>query len=154
MLCAAIFFLAAACSDPKGDFIGPRVLDNCGETWPVCNTQAGCVLGPESYIEGTLPHTIKFEVTLGEPSTVRVHLYLADATAAGTLTTLTWNEPGCVAHVDVQVTGEDLLKESQTQGEFFRDELLQVVGDHLITVDSDARASYDLKIDILTARGQ
>ena len=146
--------LTASCSDPRGEFIGPRVLDQCSGGWPVCSTLVGCILGPESYIQGALPQAFGFIAHLDEPSTVRVHILLDNATAAGTLTTLTWNEPGCTSHIQTQVTGQVLLEESQRQGEFIRDGLLQGLGDHLIQVDSDARASYLLKVDILSARTQ
>src|SRR5262245_44989268 len=71
------------CDSQKDAFVGPRVEDHCDESWPVCDLVAGCVLGPESYREGNFPGDGRFIVRIGEPSTVKVSLYLEDVRAAG-----------------------------------------------------------------------
>jgi hypothetical protein len=144
----------SACGGGLSDFIGPRVLDPCNGTWAVCNTVVGCVLGPESYAQGSLPQSSGFLVTIGEPSTIELSFFLSNPTAAGTQTTLTFNEAGCRAQITDQIPGQDFLTESQAQGEFVRDADLVDIGDHLIQFDSDARAQYAVKVDIIPKRTQ
>jgi len=130
------------------------VLDPCNESWPVCTTQVGCILGPESYAEGTFPRTFGFIVQLQEPSTVNLSLFVDNPTAAGMLTAETFNETGCTSHVEVDTTGQVFVTESQTQGIFTRSADLADIGDHLIQVTSDARAAYLVKVDIISKRDQ
>jgi len=128
------------------------VLDPCSGTWPVCNTVVGCILGQESYTQGSLPSTSGFIVQIGEPSTLRLSFLLDNATAAGVQTVLTFNEAGCRARVQLDISGETFLQESQTQGLVYREADLVDVGDHLIQYQSDARANFLLKMDIISKR--
>ena len=143
-----------ACTSDRSAFIGSRVLDSCNQNWQVCETTVGCILGPESYAAGSLPQSFGFIVQLGEPSTVRLHVFLDNATAAGTNTGLIFNAVGCGSSIPFNLTGDDFLKESQTQGEVVREALLTDIGDHLIQVESDARADYLVKVDVISQRGQ
>lgn len=146
--------LLVGCTNSESDFIGARVLEDCNGTWAVCNTVVGCILGPEAYVHGEFPQASGFIVILGEPSTVVLSVYLSNATAAGTQTTFNFWEAGCRANIPVQVTGQDFLQESQTQGLFSTQADLVDIGDHLIQYQSDARADYDIKVDVISKRSQ
>jgi hypothetical protein len=152
---AALLLGAASlggCGSSLSDFIGPRVLDPCNGTWPACNTIVGCYLGPESYAQGALPLSSAFLVKVPEPSTVVLSFLLTNPTAAGSQTVLTFNEGGCRAQVQYQIPGEEFLAESQAQSQFVRQADLADLGDHLIQFDSDARAQYAVKVDIVSKR--
>ncbi|MHB1845034.1 MAG: hypothetical protein ACYCWW_09400 [Deltaproteobacteria bacterium] len=144
-LCAA----ATSCGSPKDAWIAGRILDPCGGSWPVCNTVVGCPLDSSSYAEGKFPGTAQYLVQTPGPATVTIHLFLDEVTAAGSEATLTWFETGCTSRFQTQVTGAVFVGESQNLGEFQRSEQLAGAGDHLIQIQSDATASYSVKVDIV-----
>jgi hypothetical protein len=141
------------CSGGKGQFVEGRVLDRCGETWPVCSQIAGCLLGGESYLEGRLPGEVRFIVQVPEPSKVRVSLYIEDASAAGEETALHFYEDRCRSRVREAVSGRAFLGEAEQFGEFTREALLTGLGDHLVELISDAQVRYALKVEVNPTRG-
>ena len=148
-----LFVLAEGCG-AKQQFIEGRVLDTCDRNWPICDQVAGCLLGGQSYIEGRLPGTTRLSVQLAEPSTVRVHIFLDSVTAAGQETALSFYETGCINRTRQSVTGQAFVGESSQIGEFIREADLSAVGDHLISLTSDAEARFTLKLDIIAKRTQ
>lgn len=153
-LCASLFAaaLASGCGDRRSDFVGARVQDLCDESWPVCDTVAGCVLGAESYRAGRFPGTSRFVVRLAEPSIVRVSLFLEDARAAGEQTFITWYEDGCRARIREDLSGKTLFAEAERFGAVTREAELDGVGDHLVEIDSDAQAAYLVKVEVVSRR--
>ncbi len=144
--------LVVGCGGAREDFIGARVKDACGEAWPVCSRVAGCILGPESYSEGRFPGRQQLIVQLKEASTVKVSLYLEDATAAGRETVVQFHEEGCRARIRRATEGRAVLDATERQGAFTQEAELTGVGDHLIEVESDMQARYLVKVDVTPLR--
>jgi hypothetical protein len=63
-------------------------------------------------------------------------------------------EDGCSSRVQQTATGQQFADESRQMGEFDREADLTGIGDHLITVTSDAQARYALQIEIVPKRDQ
>ncbi|AKQ68755.1 hypothetical protein A176_005667 [Myxococcus hansupus] len=146
--------LMGGCDGTREDFIGARVRDTCGAAWPVCNRVAGCILGSESYSEGRFPGRQQFIVQLKEASTVRVSLFLEDATAAGRETVVQFHEEGCRARIRRATEGRAVLDLMERQGAFTQEAELTGVGDHLIEVESDLQARYIVKVDVVPLRNR
>jgi hypothetical protein len=141
---------ATACSDPLGDFKSGLVLDPCNGNYPVCDTVVGCALTDSSYIEGTFPGSGKFMIQLAGPSTVELHFFLINPSAAGSELFITWYESGCTTQFQTAVPGNVFIGEAQqNNGEFFRSQDLSAQGDHEIEFNSDATAQYVAKVVIL-----
>jgi hypothetical protein len=148
----ATLLLAAvtACSDPLGQFESGLVLDPCNGNYPVCNTVVGCTLTDSSFIQGQFPGSGKFMIQLSGPSTVELHFFLQDPSAAGSQMLITWFESGCTTEFQTTVPGSVFIGEAQqNQGEFVRSQDLTAEGDHLIEFQSDATAQYVAKVVIL-----
>lgn len=126
--------------------------DKCDQSWPICDTFSGCLLGPQSYVEGRFPNRGKFAVQVPEPSVVRVHVFLEDIGAAGEQTSFIFYEDRCRSKTRIDATGKAFVAESQRSGEFVREADLLGEGDHLIEFESDAQARYTLKIEVLPKR--
>lgn len=150
----AVFALlaGAGCGDRRADFLQGRVEDACNEAWPVCDTVAGCILGPESYREGRFPGDARFIVRLAEPSIVRVSFFLEEVGAAGALTVITFHEDGCRARIREELGGRTFVGEAERFGFVGREAQLNGVGDHLISLESDAQARYLVKVDVTPVR--
>ncbi|MFL5321551.1 MAG: hypothetical protein ACJ790_17950 [Myxococcaceae bacterium] len=146
--------LLQGCGNHKDDFISGRVQDKCDGTWPICDSFAGCLLGPQSYVEGRFPNHGKFVVQVPEPSTVRVHVFLEEIGAAGEQTSFTFYEDRCRSKTRLDTTGKEFVAEAQRSGEFVQEAELVGVGDHLIEFASDAQARYDIKVEVLPKRLQ
>jgi hypothetical protein len=138
--------------DSEGDFIGSRVLEDCNQSWPVCDLVAGCVIGNESYVQGRLPGTLRVIVRLDEPSNVSVALFLKDTTGAGTQAVFTFYEAGCTARTRVEMTGDVFVKENEDLGFVARSQDLTTLGDHRVEFTSDVQARYDFKLDVTPLR--
>lgn len=144
----------AGCGNPKDEFIGARVLDTCNQTWPVCGSVAGCLIGPQSYVEGGMPGQQRFVVQISEPSTVRVRVFVDSISSQGSQTTLTFFEDGCRSRVQAQATGKEFADEARQMGEFTREADLTGIGDHLIEFDSDAQVQYSLEVEVVAKQDQ
>ena len=151
---AALVAISAGCGGRREQFIAGRALDQCNQSWPVCDTIAGCLIGEESYLAGRLPGDRKLVVRLAEESTVRVHVFVENTGAAGEETSVTWFEDRCRARLRTAVSGRAFVGEAEQLGEFVRDADLTAVGDHLIELQSDAQAEYTVKLEILPKRLQ
>jgi len=142
--------LLAGCSDPLGNFKSGLVLDPCNGNYPVCNTVVGCTLTNSSYVQGQFPGSGKFMVQLSGPSTVELHFFLQDPSAAGSQLFITWFESGCTTEFQTLVPGNVFIGEAQqNDGEFVRTQELSAQGDHLIEFQADATAQYVAKIVII-----
>ncbi|MBL9037515.1 MAG: hypothetical protein JNG84_03265 [Archangium sp.] len=141
-----------ACGGVRDQFIAGRVQDECDGTWPICNTQVGCVIGDRSYVDGRFPGKNRVIIQLFEPSSVTVSFYLEQVSGAGEETAINFNEDGCRARVRTTVSGRTFVGESQQKGFVSRSADLSGVGDHLIEWESDARANYLAKVDVLPLR--
>ncbi len=149
LLCVVALF---SCGTKKQEFLGTRVKDSCNGEWPVCSEIVGCLLGDTSYVEGKFPGEARVIVQLFEPSTVTASLYLEETSAAGAQTVFNFNEDACRARQREAVNGKALLDEFEKTGVVFRKADLSGVGDHLVTVTSDARSKFMLKIDVAPTR--
>lgn len=151
-----IFALTAlvSCRGVKDDFIAGHVLEHCDQSWPVCDSFAGCLVGEQSYIEGRFPNSGKFIVQVPEPSTVRVHMFLEDIGAAGEQTSITFYEDRCRSRTRIDETGKEFVAEAERVGEFVREADLAGQGDHLIEFNSDAQARYTIKVEVQPKRLQ
>ncbi len=153
-LVAAIALAAAfSCTSPRDSFTSGRIQDPCSQTWPVCNTVAGCILGETNYVGGNFPGSFTFIVTTQAPSTISVNVYLQTVTAAGTTTTITWFETGCSASFPQTFPGNVFVGETQDQGVFTASQAVVGIGDHEVTIVSDATASFLLSVDIVPTTG-
>ena len=145
--------MVAGCADIKQQFLGSRVEDKCDTTWPVCDTIAGCLLGDSSYISGRLPDkNARVGVQLFEPSTVTVWFFLENIAGSGDETAISFYEDRCRSRVRQTISGRAFIGEMEQNGYVKRSQDLQGEGDHLIEFESDARASYLLKIDVTPLR--
>jgi hypothetical protein len=138
----------SGCSNPKDEFIGARVLDACNQTWPVCGSIAGCLIGSQSYVEGGMPGKQQVVVQLSEPSVVRVRVFVEEISSQGNQTTIDFFEDGCRSRVQETVTGKQFADEARQMGEFTRAADLTGIGDHLIEFTSDAQAHYLLQVEV------
>lgn len=152
-LYAAVAFLLCGCPDIKQQFVGSRVLDKCDVAWPVCDTISGCLLGDLSYIEGKFPDSsAKVAVQLFEPSEVTVSFFLENVAGSGEETAISFYEDRCRSRVRQTINGRSFVGEMEQNGVVKRSQTLQGAGDHLIEIESDARLSYLLKVDVLPLR--
>lgn len=118
----------------------------------MCAEISGCLLGDKSFIEGRFPAKRQLVVQLFEPSKVTVTFLLEEVTAAGDETSLTFFEERCRSRVRVPISGRTFVGESEQIGTVKRSAELTGEGDHLLEVESDARARYLLKVDVVPLR--
>lgn len=147
-----LLLLGVACGGRKEEFIGARSLDQCNESWPVCATFAGCLIGGQSYVTGRFPGDGRFIVQLAEPSTVTVSFFLENVSAAGDQLYLDFFEDHCRSRIRVAVEGREFVGESDRVGEFRRSAVLTGLGDHLIEFQSNAQLDYTVKVDVVPRR--
>ncbi len=124
------------------------MLDQCNESWPVCDLVAGCIIGNESYITGRFPGTGRVIVRIAEASAITMSFYLKNVAAGGTTTTLLFYEGGCQDRTRLDLNGDAFVQEAQNIGYVSRTENLTDVGDHRLEFTSDAQANYDFKLDV------
>lgn len=148
------FLVLAGCGSRRAEFIAGRALEKCDSQWPVCDTISGCLVGDTSYVEGKFPSTGRVAVQVFEPSTVRAYLYLEDVSAAGEETAISFFEERCRARIRTALTGKAFIGEAEKVGYVVREAELVGEGDHLIEFESDATASYLLKLEVLPKRLQ
>lgn len=151
---ALLAALAQACASPRDEFVAGRVLERCDGQWPVCDQISGCLIGEQSFVEGRFPGQRRLAIQLFEPSTVRVLMFLDQVTAAGTEASFNFFEDRCRSRVRHAVTGRTFYGEAEKQGYVAREADLFGVGDHLLEVESDGRARYLLKLEIVPKRTQ
>ncbi len=140
--------LGVACGSPVDSFTAGRIQDPCSGDWPVCNSVAGCILSDVNYVQGTFPGTFQYVVQTPGPATVTVDVFLQNVTGAGTNTTIDWWETGCTSSFPQTVTGNVFVGETQNLGIFTRQQGLTGKGDHLVTISSDATASFLLAVSV------
>ena len=143
-----------ACGSTQDVFVRERVADSCEESWPVCDQIVGCLLGNRSFREGRFPGTVRFGVTLPEPSIVRVNFLLEAPRSEGEETVLTFFEDGCRDRTRLAVPGRTFVGEAEQFGTFSREAELFAEGEHLIEITSDAQTDYLLKVDVIPKRGE
>jgi hypothetical protein len=151
LVAALIVVGLSACSTSAEDsFIGDRIPDQCGANWPVCDRIAGCRLDAESYVKGLLPGSRQFIVHTQGAAHIDVAMLVTDAQAQGTDTSITFFEPGCGTQYRDDADGRTFFAESQNEAgtAFVRGADVSNEGDHLVVLDSDATASYLLKVTI------
>lgn len=148
----AVVALASGCGGIREQFVGTRISDACDGEWNVCSTTVGCFLGDRSFVEGRFPGENRVGIQLFEPSEVTVSLQLEEVAGAGEQMVINFYETSCSARQRVEITGRTLAGENEQVGWVARSEELSTIGDHLIEVQSDARAQYLLKIDVLPLR--
>ena len=151
-LALVVFLFGFGCSGAREEFLGARVDDHCNTEWPVCDRIVGCLLGDRSYFEGRFPGNGRFAVQVFEPSTVTVSFFLENVTAAGEETVINFHEDRCRSRIREALTGKALLAESEKTGIVKRSADLSGIGDHLIEYESDARAAYLVKVDVVPTR--
>lgn len=118
----------------------------------MCRTTVGCIVGDRSYVEGRFPGQNKVIVQLFEPSTVTLSFHLSEIAGTGEETRISFHETECRNRTRRTLTGRALIGEAETKGFTSREADLSDVGDHLIEFESDARARYVAKIEVLPLR--
>ena len=147
-----VLFLLSACGSVRDQFVGVRIEDACNGEWPICATTVGCFIGDRSYVTGRFPGKNKIALQIFEPSTVTASFFVSEVSGAGDLTVVTFYEDKCRARIRTEITGRTFLGEAEKRGFVSRDADLTGVGDHLIEFESDARARYLMKIDVMPLR--
>jgi hypothetical protein len=147
-----VLLLCAGCGGRKEQFIGARTLDGCNESWPVCDSFAGCLIGAQSYTAGRFPGDGSFIVQVFEPSIARVSFYLENVSSAGTETWIRFYEDRCRANTKISIGGREFVGESERLGQVDRQVDLSGLGDHLIEFKSDGEMDYTIKADIIPKR--
>ncbi len=140
------------CGSIRDQFLGTRVQDHCDGEWPVCRTTVGCIVGDRSYVEGRFPGANKLSVQLFEPSTVTLSFFLTEIAGTGEETRINFYETECSSRVRRVLSGRSLIGEAETKGWTSREADLSDIGDHLIEFESDARAKYLVKVDVVPLR--
>lgn len=138
---------ATACASAEDLFVSGRLRDTCNESWPVCTTVAGCMVGDTSYLEGKFPGTRRFIVKTDGQREISVVLFFKNEGAIGTETRIVWNEAGCGASSIEVIDGRSLFKEAAIDGTLKRSKNVFTEGDHLIEITSDATVDYLLRIE-------
>lgn len=147
----AALLLAGGCASAEELFVSGRLRDTCNESWPVCTTVAGCVVGDTSYVEGKFPGTRRLIVRTDGQREISVVLFFKNEGAIGTETRIVWNEAGCGASAIEVIDGRNLFKEASADGTLKRSRNVFTEGDHLIEITSDATVDYLLRIDTAPA---
>ncbi len=142
----------AGCGGVREQFLGTRVEDRCDGEWRVCQTTVGCIVGDRSYVQGRFPGPNKLMVQLFEPSTVRLSFFLSEIAGTGDETRINFHEGACRSRVRRVLSGRALIDESERTGMTTREADLSDLGDHLIEFESDARARYLVKLDVVPLR--
>jgi len=150
VLALAAFALGSCNGGADALFIGDRIPDQCGSNWPVCDTFAGCRLDDGTYVQGSIPGTRKFIVHTDGPANIQVEMLVENAQAQGVKTNLTFFEPACTGQYLVPTDGQSFFAESQNEAgtPFVRNHDVSKAGDHLVLLDSDATATYLLKVSV------
>ena len=151
-VCAVAVCLLTACPGKVEQFIGARAEDACNKDWNVCDTVVGCLIGGTTYISGRFPGTQQVGIQVFEPSNVTISFLLEEADSAGTETDIDLWEDSCRSRVRLEITGKDFFAEADKTGQVTRTEELSGTGDHLIDFNSDARATYLFKVDVVPVR--
>lgn len=131
-----------------GNFADGLTLDRCEDTYPVCETTAGCVLGETRYAEGSFPGQRQFIVPAPAGAVISVQLYFVDQTAAGVDTEIRWHEPGCFDSYRWASEGADLFLLAGKGRVLEKSQQVREDGDHLIEIYSDAVLDYYLKVEV------
>lgn len=147
-----MFLVVSACGSPRDQFIGVRVEDQCGGEWPICRTTVGCILGDRSYVEGRFPGENRFIVQLFEPSTVTLSFFISEVAGTGEETRINFYESECRSRIRRTLSGRALIGEAESKGFTSREADLSDIGDHLIEFESNARAKYLAKVDVVPLR--
>jgi hypothetical protein len=154
---AAITLLSVSCgigSGAEGNFTSGLSRDRCDGTFPVCQTTAGCTMGVGRYLEGQFPGTRSFIVPAPEDSILNVRIFFRQEIATGIDTEIFWSEPGCFDTYQYQSEGRDIFLEAGNTLIFEKSHQVFLEGDHLVEVISDAVASYDLIVEVTSAKGK
>lgn len=144
---AWLLLLLAGCGE-VGGFTGTRSLNACGANYPVCNTSAGCVLDESQYVEGVLPGQRAVIFRTQGPALVRVRLLLTQEIAPGSLTQIEFNQVGCGSQQLYSTMGQNLFNLVGAGQQLAVERPLQGAGDHLIRLQSDATARYQLRVEV------
>lgn len=136
------------CDAGLGNFTDGRTLIRCEDTFPVCQTTAGCVLGERQYLEGRFPGQRQFIVQAPADSLIGVELFFVEQTASGLETEIRWNEPGCFDFQIWNSEGQDIFRLAGQDNVLSQTRQVFESGDHLIEVFSDAVIDYRLRITI------
>jgi hypothetical protein len=140
-------WLSGACGTSVGGFAGARLLNECDGSYPVCNTAAGCVLSESQYVEGVLPGQRRVIFRTDGPARVRVRLLFTEERAPGKMTIIEWNEVGCSSQKAYSSMGRDIFQLAGDTQQLAVEQSLQTGGDHLIRLESDATARYQMRIE-------
>lgn len=131
-----------------GNFASGLDLDRCEDTFPVCQTTAGCLLGEGRYIEGRFPGQKQFIVPAPADAVVRVEVFFTDQSAAGVDTEIRWHEPGCFETYRWNSEGRDIFLLAGPNRVLSQSQQVLQGGDHLVEILSDAVADYLLRVQV------
>lgn len=131
-----------------GNFTDGRDLDRCEDTFPVCQTTAGCLLSESKYIDGSFPGQRQVIVKAPAEAIIHVEVFFVDQTAAGVDTEIRWHEPACFDTYIWNSEGRDVFLLAGSSLTLSVSQQVFEDGDHLIEIFSDAVADYRLRIRI------
>lgn len=145
----AISAWVGACgTGPESNFTLGLELDRCDQSFPVCQTTAGCVLTTDRYLEGAFPGTRQFIVPAAEEQVITVDIFFRTQEAIGVDTEILWSEPGCFDTYQYRSNGRDIFREAGNDRVLSVGQQVFLGGDHLVEVFSDAVAEYLLRVRV------
>ncbi len=115
----------------------------------MCNTAAGCVLDESQYAEGTFPGVQQVIFRTQAPAQVRVRLLFTQELSPGKDTQIEFNEVGCSMQRTYSSMGQDIFQLAGDAQQLSASEPLSTPGDHLIRIQSDATAHYQLRVEVV-----
>jgi hypothetical protein len=153
-LAALAVLSLVACGGPQDAFVGDRLSIACTASLPVCTATAGCVLDDSNYAASTFQQggTTRAIVRLTGPADVEVALFFQTEQSPGTDTEIAWYETGCRQRFSDQSGGKDVFVEAGDARVYTRTQRLNLPGDHLIEVFSDAQAQVLVKVSVHSAQ--
>ncbi|MGB8294825.1 MAG: hypothetical protein WCG85_05310 [Polyangia bacterium] len=137
-----------ACSDESFFTMGrdPMV---CEDSIPTaCGTTARCVLDTGHYLTGDFPSARRFIVHTMAEADLNFEIYLDNRHAPGTSLRLQVSEPSCDEKELFDSAGADIFQEAGEDGIIPMPIHVELPGDHLVELSSDAYCSYVLRFSL------
>ncbi len=132
----------------EGNFTAGLSEDRCEDTFPICQTTAGCTMGTGRYVSGSFPGAREFIVPAPAEATIKLSIFFKSQMATGANTDIRFHEPGCFDTYQFLSDGRDIFLQAGNDRVFETTQQIFLDGDHLVEVFSDAVAEYILKIEV------
>ncbi|MEO0604192.1 MAG: hypothetical protein AAF211_22335 [Myxococcota bacterium] len=151
MVASGLLGWLAGCDQGWGSFVDGRLPNLCAEAYAVCGVTAGCALDAQHYVTGTFPGARRVVVSHPEPTRFRVMFYLTETTSPGTELSIQLHEPDCSFDPEaagVELSDVDVIEEAGLDRTLLFESLtVDVAGEHLLEVYSDATVAYLLAVE-------